>query len=228
MNNGGECSEGLSFDGSGNLYFNTRGSTGLCQHTGIWQIPGADPTAAPVNVVPPFTEFGEGSVVVVDGDDEGDSDSDGDSDPDSDDGGLAEGDILAVARTEGKVVRAPAGGGIASDFIVGLDTPVGLAIDGDRRVYVSDVGTDVGTGEILRFAADGSFLGTLASGIGFPVFLEVDSADNLYIADFAADQVLRLRPDGTLDVIASIPNATGLALCEGNDDGDSDSDADSD
>ena len=57
--------EGLSFDPAGNLYFNTRERFGTSE--GAWRIDGGNPANAAVQVVPPFTVFGEGSDIVLAG-----------------------------------------------------------------------------------------------------------------------------------------------------------------
>ena len=188
--------EGLSFDHDGDLYFNTRGFGGA---SGAWMLAQGDPAGAAVNVVPTFTQFGEGSVIVLAG-------------PHA--GALLLVDALARTVLISEPPGAPASVFIpASSFAPGTSEIIGIATDGNGEIFVVEHST--GTA-IVHFDVDGGFLSNLvpAGGpIDFGLYLEFDSAGNLYVADGALGTIWKILPDGTITALATVPGAVGLAMC---------------
>jgi DNA-binding beta-propeller fold protein YncE len=81
-----------------------------------------------------------------------------------------------------------------------LDSPTGIAVDGNGNVLVADTGN----GRLEKFSPTGAFLsiiGTKGSGQGQlaqPNGIVIDRVGNIYVADAGNHRVLTLKPDGTL------------------------------
>ena len=96
---------------------------------------------------------------------------------------------------------------------VGLNTPWGLAIDAQNRIYVADAGnnavrrintdgtvtTVAGTGT-AGFSGDGG-QATLAR-LSAPLRLAIDTAGNLYITDSANNRIRKVTPAGVISTVA--------------------------
>jgi sugar lactone lactonase YvrE len=94
-----------------------------------------------------------------------------------------------------------------------LDTPYGLALDGDGNVYVVDrqnnrvrkiapngvITTVAGTG-LAGFSGDGG--PATAAKLNSPVGLAIDAAGDLYIADGGNGRVRRVDPAGVITTVA--------------------------
>jgi sugar lactone lactonase YvrE len=96
---------------------------------------------------------------------------------------------------------------------VGLNTPWGLAIDSQGRIYVADAGNNA----VRRIAADGTVTTVAGTGTaGFsgdggqatlaklsaPLRLAFDTAGNLYIADSANNRIRKVTPAGIISTVA--------------------------
>lgn len=195
--------EGLSFDPAGNLYFNTREI--FFTADGAWRLEGGDPTRALDQVVPPFTDFGEGSEIVL--------------------AGPHAGALLVVDRRERRVLISEPPGAPATVFIDTGAFPVGSQLfgvnsNGCGEVFVSARrDTPTGTrGAVLRFDPEGGFVDVFVDRVGArPLsgaqFMEFDSEGNLYVASSEDDAVFRVDPDGNASLFASLVEATGVAIC---------------
>jgi len=175
--------EGLSFDVSDNLFFNTAyGVDGA-----VWTIAGGLPgnPASPATAV--FATIGEGTAF--------------------DNGG----DLLAVDRGGSSVTRfsPPFSGGNSGTLFASVPDGIGIALSAGGDVFVASE-TD---GAILRYDGNGTFLGTLGSGFLGPRYMEFDSAGNLYVSDESAGNLVKITPGGTQTVIAAVSGAHGVAIC---------------
>ncbi len=80
-----------------------------------------------------------------------------------------------------------------------LDSPTGIAVDGNGNVLVADTGN----GRLEKFSPTGAFLsiiGTKGSGQGQlaqPNGIVIDRVGNIYVADAGNHGVLKLKSDGT-------------------------------
>ncbi|HZU80518.1 MAG TPA: hypothetical protein VE991_11430, partial [Acidimicrobiales bacterium] len=96
-----------------------------------------------------------------------------------------------------------------------LYNPAGLALDGAGNLYIADRMNDrvreVSSGTISTIAGTGAQSGALVPGtvtsavsstIARPSAVATDQAGNVYVADSAANQVVRLAPNGTVSVVA--------------------------
>jgi NHL repeat len=96
---------------------------------------------------------------------------------------------------------------------VGLNTPWGLAIDSQNRIYIADAGNNA----VRRVAPDGTVTTVAGTGTaGFsgdggqatlaklsaPVRLTFDTAGNLYIADSANNRIRKVTPAGIISTVA--------------------------
>ena len=81
-----------------------------------------------------------------------------------------------------------------------FDSPIGIAVDRNRNVLV----TDANNGRIEKFSPTGAFLdiiGTKGSGqgqLGAPNGIAVDRTGNIYVADASNHRVQKLSADGKL------------------------------
>ena len=181
--------EGPSISPAGDLYINTRGDPTV--PTGVWSIAGADPANAPVNVIPAFGTFGEGSAFGRAG---------------SSDGGLLAVDRARGLPGQGKVVLSNPPGDPAIVLISGLEEPFGIDADSSGNIYVAEREL----GQITKFDADGLLIGPFITGIR-PSFLEVDSDDHVIVSE-GDRRVLRIDPSGAIVGDVPVPNAIGIAV----------------
>ena len=191
--------EGPSLDAAGNLFVNTRQSP--ASHTGVWEISGGYASTA-VQVVPPFSDWGEGTAFLT--------------------SGPFAGSLLAAdsqGASAGRIVRSAAPAfGSATDFITGLGTPFGIAVSPSGDVFVDDAPSGGHAGnstptDILSYDSRGNFKSVFASGLDAPGFLAFDPSGNLYVTETAVGTLLKFLPDGTKSVVATgIPQITGIAL----------------
>jgi streptogramin lyase len=185
--------EGPRFDSSGNLYFNTRVTPGSgFVGTGVWQIPGGTPGATPVQVISPYTSYGEDLIFL--------------------NSGPFAGNLLAADFANNRMIRV-APPFVSAQTAINFTTttsPNGLAFNATGTLFVSESNT----GLIKRFAPNGTFLGIFASvgsGSG-PRKIGFDSAGNLYVANAYTNQVVRLDPSGTQTVIATVADANSIVM----------------
>jgi tripartite motif-containing protein 71 len=85
-----------------------------------------------------------------------------------------------------------------------LDSPSGVARDGQGNVYVADFDNH----RVVRFAADGTPLahwggepGSRAGAFISPLAVAVDAAGSLYVADAGNRRVQKLSPDGAVQAV---------------------------
>lgn len=88
-----------------------------------------------------------------------------------------------------------------------LNTPVGVQVDGQGRIFVANCGNQ----EILTFdtAGNRSVLSRDPALMRCPNGLTMDDAGNLYTVTFGAGNVLKVSPGGELSVVAELPVLTG-------------------
>ena len=82
-----------------------------------------------------------------------------------------------------------------------MDTPSGLAFDGQDNIYVADTYNN----RVQKFTADGKFLLSISGaepgtdveqGVSLPWGLACDVQDNVYIADFGNDAIKKFSSGG--------------------------------
>lgn len=209
---------GPSFSAQGDLYFSTRGTIGGPNvHSGVWRIPGIatiplrdeddPPFPAPEQVVDEMetgSTFGEGTTFDVNG------------------------DLLIVDRSGGRVLKKDLMANTPiTVLITGLDTPIGVEVDPDGKIYVADAGT---TNSIKRFNSNGTPDETLEPPGTFvtftpsesPHFMEFDLAGTLFVttSEFFSGEfskVWKVQPSGATTPVISLfdfdfNRAVGLAL----------------
>jgi len=108
------------------------------------------------------------------------------------------------------VIRTIAGNGIAGYTGDGglataaeLNFPRGVAVAPNGDVYISDT-----LNQALRKVDHSTgFISTVVANLHFPRGVAVDAAGNVYIADTGVNEVLLLRPDGSVPVFAGTGTA---------------------
>ena len=126
-------------------------------------------------------------------------------------------ELLAVADTEAKVVqlfdlkRGKQHILAEMDGDLRLLSPVGVAFDADRRLYV----VDSALAALVRFGPDGEFDRVLSRGFQRPAGVGVDAADGVvYVSDAAEHTVRKFdlegQPLGTMRVPFRFPTHLGV------------------
>jgi hypothetical protein len=188
--------EGPSIDADGNVYLNTR--SGPCDHSGAWKIAGGTAATA-VQVMPPFTGWGEGTAILTHG--------------------PYAGCLIAVdhtmSSTRGRIVRScPPNFGTADYFFFPNGFPIGVAVNSTGDIFVSR--SALGYNDIARYDSSGVFKGIFASGLQFNGFIEFDVADNLYVVETpgGGGRVRKITPVGQKTIIATLSgkDVVGIAL----------------
>lgn len=109
-------------------------------------------------------------------------------------------------------------GGLATE--ASLNTPRGVAVDSDGKLYIADTGNlrirrvEPATGVIATVAGNGSrgFSGddgaATAASLDFPSGVAVDSSGNLYIADTGNHRIRRVDSSGMINGVAGNGSAS--------------------
>ena len=92
--------------------------------------------------------------------------------------------------------------GTKSTFATGLNVPSGIVIDGEDNLFVSN-GNSIhkisSSGEITRYASYGG---------GF-ADLVIDANENIYSGGYSHSNILKIDPDGKVQIIANDPDLKG-------------------
>ncbi len=117
-------------------------------------------------------------------------------------GGLAlaaDGSVLMADFVSTLYRVTPAGE--MSVFASGIQTPSGLAVDPDGRVYQAALNGN----NLLRFEADGTRREVVASGIPGPVGVAMGAEGEVFVTSCNANAIYRLDRDGSLSRFAQSP-----------------------
>jgi outer membrane protein assembly factor BamB len=190
--------EGPSLSPDGHLLVNTRFSP--CNHSGVWIISAGTATTG-VQVTPPFSGWGEGTVFLR--------------------GGPFNGHLIASDSTSGRIVRIPPEdfGNLLKtpiNFITGLCVPVGITINSQSEVFISDPCPQ----EIRKYEPSGLFKQVFTSGLNGPLFMEFDNNNNLYVAHWPSGELLKFLPSGGRALFfpggelweTNVPQSVGVAI----------------
>jgi sugar lactone lactonase YvrE len=91
----------------------------------------------------------------------------------------AAGNVYIADAGHGRVVEAPANGGIQTTLVSGLAFPYGLVLDGAGNLYIADYGKD----HIIEIQAGTGAQLSVGSGLLNPMSVAVDAQSNVYVAD---------------------------------------------
>ena len=189
--------EGLTFDLAGNLYMNTRSF--LVGTDGAWRLQGGDPINPVTQILTPFTDFGEGSVIPL--------------------AGPHTGSLVLVARGETQVLLSEPIGAAPTTLIPLSAFPpdvilYGVVTNGCGELFVSyRDSSNFGLSGIKRFSPTGAFIDDYVSGLDGITFMDFDSAGNLFFADSLAGNVWRVAPDKTRTFVFAGFEPHGIAIC---------------
>lgn len=98
--------------------------------------------------------------------------------------------------------------------------PQGIALDKDGNIYVTD-GTSnpairkITPGGVVSTVAGGSIPNTTGVTFGNPAGLALDGSGNIYVADSGNSTVCKVTPNGTVTILAGVPNGTGSSNGQG-------------
>ena len=119
------------------------------------------------------------------------------------DSGLKEVLELAAGATTQSIVGGTCASG-STLLTCNMDTPTGVAVDGDGNLYIADSSATKHTPQVIKVTPAGNQTSVVSTGLGAPVALALDSAGNIYIADqgysggssTVSPQVLKIWADG--------------------------------
>ncbi len=97
--------------------------------------------------------------------------------------------------------------GEASEFLSGLEGPLGNAIDVQGNFYVNNA-NNTRSGEVLKIAPDGTRT-VLATIDGWPSGLTLDYQNNIYVSNFLTPTVHKITPQGDVSIYATDPRLAG-------------------
>ncbi len=91
----------------------------------------------------------------------------------------------------------------------GLSSPVGLALDQDGNLYACNCGSQsiqilTPTGSSTRFAT--------SSLLNCPNGLTIDDQGNLYTANFNDGRIIKINPDASLEILATLPGGNNAHI----------------
>jgi hypothetical protein len=123
-----------------------------------------------------------------------------------------------VGNDVGKIVDVT--GGVATDFVTGLDYVSGLARTATGDLLVGEVDGMTFEGRVLKFEADGDPLAPLATGLSGSYDAELDGGGNLIVSGgftptFSSSTLVSITPGGAVTEIASGYGFTGALAIDG-------------
>jgi hypothetical protein len=109
---------------------------------------------------------------------------------------------ILVSVGDGTILKFSAAGASSTTFAQGLSSPLGLALDRFRNVYVADIGDDT----VRRFSESGRDLGIFASaGLSEPTNLAFDASGNLFVVNDGDNSIVKFSAAGkALGVVVSL------------------------
>ncbi len=106
--------------------------------------------------------------------------------------------------------------GQVSEFVTGLSSPVGNAIDAEGNFYVND-DNNFTRGNLLKIATDGTKT-TIATIQGYPAGLLLGTDGNFYVSNYNRGVVSKVTPEGTVTEFATNSRLSGgVGIVYGND-----------
>ena len=107
--------------------------------------------------------------------------------------------------------------GTVSDFITGLQGPLGTTIDDDGNFYVVDANTG-SSGNVIKVNPNGEKT-NLATINGWPAGIVQDDGDNLLVSNFSLGIISKISADGTLSTLVEDSRLAGCVGIVLDDDG---------
>lgn len=117
--------------------------------------------------------------------------------------------VFSITGGSGTKVLKISPEGTVTDFVTGLEGPLGNAFDSEGNFYVVS-GNNGTEGSVVKVDAEGN-KETVATVPGWPLGLAFDANDNLFISNYFAPTVHRLNADGALSIFAEDGRLTGGA-----------------
>lgn len=113
---------------------------------------------------------------------------------------------LYVSEFNGAAIARVAPDGSVVRYAEVAPGPAGVVVDPDGTVYTAHYGTGNGSERrISRIATDGTVTTLAQDGLlAAPIGLARDEAGNLYAANFYDGRVVRVAPDGTQELVATV------------------------
>ncbi len=106
--------------------------------------------------------------------------------------------------------------GQVSEFVTGLLSPVGNAIDAEGNFYVND-DNNFTRGNLLKIAPDGTKT-TIATIQGYPAGLLLGTDGNFYVSNYTRGVVSKVTPEGAVTEFATDSRLSGgVGIVYGND-----------
>jgi sugar lactone lactonase YvrE len=112
---------------------------------------------------------------------------------------------LYVSSFNGGTIHRFERDGTRTTFASGLDHPSGMAFDGTGTLFVANFGNFNGT-TVSRITPDGQ-VSEFATGFSAPLGIAIGPDGLVYVGNYGNGEIHRVRPDGTREPFASVPNA---------------------
>lgn len=117
---------------------------------------------------------------------------------------------FVYTATVGTLAGSSSGYTDATGTAAQFSSPMGVAVDGEGNVYVSDHNnhkirkiTPQGVVTTLAGSAQGDALGTGSEAqFNYPYYLDTDAAGNVYVVDTHNHKIKKITPDGTVSLLA--------------------------
>jgi hypothetical protein len=118
-----------------------------------------------------------------------------------------EGNLYQANINGGTILKITPTGQVTT-FASGIQSPIGVAFDTDGMLYVSSC-----AGAIWKITPNGTkSLISSSALLNCPNGLDLDNGGNIYTSNFNDGQIIKIAPDGTASVFATLPGNNNAHL----------------
>jgi DNA-binding beta-propeller fold protein YncE len=124
------------------------------------------------------------------------------------------GNLYVTNFNDATVTKISPDGSSVEKFADVLPGPAGIVVDANDNVYVSHYGEGNGDGDtVLKITPDG-MVSVFAEGdfLFAPVATAIDEHGNIYVANFNQGAVIKISPEGSQELLATVDAPNGFAI----------------